>query len=97
MFTMHLVLASKNSNITEQMYEELLSGVSVLDQLDSWERLTVADSLAAVSFQDGEQVRYLVLGWCNVLHCTAGDAAGGHRERVLHHRGRVSCDLLVLS
>ena len=69
MFIMQLVLTSRNSNLTEQMYEELLSGVSVLDQLDSWERLTVADSLAAVSFQDGEQVRQFPAGVmdCSVL------------------------------
>jgi len=35
-----------------KMYEEFLSKVSILENLDKWERLTVADSLEAVSFED---------------------------------------------
>lgn len=37
-------------------YEELLSKVSILSNLDPWERLTVADALEAVSFSGGEVV-----------------------------------------
>merc|ERR1711935_292359 len=39
-----------------KMYEELLAKVSILANLDKWERLTVADSLEAVSFEDEEVV-----------------------------------------
>ena len=37
-------------------YEELLSRVSILSNLDPWERLTVADALEAVSFNSGDVV-----------------------------------------
>ena len=37
-------------------YEELLSRVSILSNLDPWERLTVADALEAVSFSSGDVV-----------------------------------------
>merc|ERR1719210_2975977 len=39
-----------------KMYEEFLSKVSILENLDKRERLTVADSLEAVSFEDEEVV-----------------------------------------
>merc|ERR1712168_1608951 len=39
-----------------KMYEEFLSKVSILENLDKWERLTVADSLEATSFEDGDVV-----------------------------------------
>merc|ERR1711935_690695 len=39
-----------------KMYEEFLAKVSILENLDKWERLTVADSLEAVSFEDEEVV-----------------------------------------
>lgn len=39
-----------------KMYEEFLSKVSILENLDKWERLTVADALEAVSFEDEEVV-----------------------------------------
>merc|ERR1712106_1190699 len=39
-----------------KMYEEFLSKVSILENLDKWERLTVAESLEAVSFEDEEVV-----------------------------------------
>merc|ERR1719211_303309 len=35
-----------------KMYEELLAKVSILENLDKWERLTVADALEAISFED---------------------------------------------
>lgn len=35
-----------------KMYEEFLSKVSILENLDKWERLTVADSLESQSFDD---------------------------------------------
>merc|ERR1711982_11750 len=37
-----------------KMYEEFLSKVSILDNLDKWERLTVADALEPTSFEDNE-------------------------------------------
>merc|ERR1719378_1788028 len=39
-----------------KMYEELLAKVSIIENLDAWERLTVADALEAVSYEDGEAV-----------------------------------------
>lgn len=39
-----------------KMYEEFLSRVSILESLDKWERLTVADALETVSFEDGETI-----------------------------------------
>merc|ERR1711923_21058 len=39
-----------------KMYEELLAKVSILENLDAWERLIVADALEAVSYEDGEAV-----------------------------------------
>lgn len=39
-----------------KMYDEFLSKVSILENLDKWERLTVADALEAVSFDDGAVV-----------------------------------------
>merc|ERR1719211_453265 len=39
-----------------KMYEELLAKVSILENLDKWERLTVADALEAISFEDGDVV-----------------------------------------
>uniref|UniRef100_A0A8C4PVS7 Protein kinase, cAMP-dependent, regulatory, type I, beta n=1 Tax=Eptatretus burgeri TaxID=7764 RepID=A0A8C4PVS7_EPTBU len=39
-----------------KMYEEFLSKVSILESLDKWERLTVADALEPVQFDDGEKI-----------------------------------------
>merc|ERR1711874_767006 len=39
-----------------KMYEEFLSKVSILENLDKWERLTVADALEATSFEHGQAV-----------------------------------------
>ncbi|XP_038115882.1 cAMP-dependent protein kinase type I regulatory subunit isoform X1 [Culex quinquefasciatus] len=39
-----------------KMYEEFLSRVSILESLDKWERLTVADALEPVTFEDGETI-----------------------------------------
>lgn len=39
-----------------KMYEEFLSKVSILETLDEWERLTVADSLEPIQFEDGDIV-----------------------------------------
>ena len=39
-----------------KMYEELLGKVSILDSLDYWERMTVADALVAAEFEDKEVV-----------------------------------------
>lgn len=38
------------------MYQEFLSKVSILESLDKWERLTVADSLEPVQFDDGQKI-----------------------------------------
>ncbi|XP_072167875.1 cAMP-dependent protein kinase regulatory subunit-like [Diadema setosum] len=39
-----------------KMYEEFLSKVSILENLDMWERLTVADALEPVQFDDSEKI-----------------------------------------
>lgn len=39
-----------------KMYDEFLSRVSILESLDKWERLTVADALEPVSFEDSETI-----------------------------------------
>uniref|UniRef100_A0A7N8YPQ3 cAMP-dependent protein kinase type I-alpha regulatory subunit n=1 Tax=Mastacembelus armatus TaxID=205130 RepID=A0A7N8YPQ3_9TELE len=39
-----------------KMYEEFLSKVSILESLDKWERLTVADALETVLFEDGQKI-----------------------------------------
>jgi len=39
-----------------KMYEELLAKVSILENLDKWERLTVADALEAISFENKQEI-----------------------------------------
>merc|ERR1712096_340912 len=39
-----------------KMYDEFLSKVSILESLDKWERLTVADALEPVQFEDGQKI-----------------------------------------
>ncbi|KAB0371813.1 hypothetical protein FD755_016751, partial [Muntiacus reevesi] len=39
-----------------KMYEKFLSKVSILDSLEKWERLTVADALEPVQFEDGQKI-----------------------------------------
>ncbi|XP_053381099.1 cAMP-dependent protein kinase regulatory subunit [Mercenaria mercenaria] len=39
-----------------KMYEEFLTKVSILENLDKWERLTVADALEPVQFEDGQEI-----------------------------------------
>ena len=39
-----------------KLYESFLGKVSILESLDKWERLTVADALEAVQFSDGEAI-----------------------------------------
>jgi len=39
-----------------RMYEDLLSKVSILGNLDEWERMTVADALESVVFEDSTEV-----------------------------------------
>merc|ERR1711990_1148275 len=39
-----------------KMYEEFMGKVSILENLDKWERLTVADALEATSFEAGQAV-----------------------------------------
>ncbi|XP_023161198.1 cAMP-dependent protein kinase type I regulatory subunit isoform X1 [Drosophila hydei] len=59
-----------------KMYEEFLSRVSILESLDKWERLTVADSLETCAFEDGETIVkqgaagddfYIILEGCAVV------------------------------
>jgi len=42
--------------VKRKMYEEFLSKVSILESLEKWERLTVADALEPCSFEDGETI-----------------------------------------
>ena len=39
-----------------KMYENLLSRVSILGNLDHWELMTIADSLRPVRFSDNEVI-----------------------------------------
>lgn len=39
-----------------KMYEEFLSKISILESLDKWERLTVADALEPAQFDNGQEV-----------------------------------------
>jgi len=39
-----------------KLYEEFLNKVSILQSLDDWERLTIADALEPVQFEDGETI-----------------------------------------
>ncbi|XP_033630094.1 cAMP-dependent protein kinase regulatory subunit-like isoform X1 [Asterias rubens] len=39
-----------------KLYDSFLTKVSILESLDQWERLTVADSLEPVNFEDGEKI-----------------------------------------
>lgn len=39
-----------------KLYESFLEKVSILESLDKWERLTVADALEPVQFSDGEAI-----------------------------------------
>ncbi|CAF1359473.1 unnamed protein product [Adineta ricciae] len=39
-----------------KMYEEFLSKVKILQELDQWERLTVADALETVQYSDGDTI-----------------------------------------
>lgn len=39
-----------------KMYEELLAKVSILENLDEWERLTIADALEPISFESGASI-----------------------------------------
>ncbi|KFP44561.1 cAMP-dependent protein kinase type I-alpha regulatory subunit, partial [Chlamydotis macqueenii] len=43
-------------DVKRKMYEEFLSKVSILESLDKWERLTVADALEPVQFEDGQKI-----------------------------------------
>eukprot|EP00112_Aurelia_sp_Birch-Aquarium-sp1_P021248 Seg567.4 transcript_id=Seg567.4/GoldUCD/mRNA.D3Y31 product="cAMP-dependent protein kinase regulatory subunit" protein_id=Seg567.4/GoldUCD/D3Y31 len=39
-----------------KLYESFLEKVSILESLDSWERLTICDSLEPCTFQDAEEI-----------------------------------------
>ncbi|NWH99748.1 KAP0 kinase, partial [Tichodroma muraria] len=45
-----------NLRLKRNMYEKFLSKVSILESLDKWERLTVADALEPVQFEDGQKI-----------------------------------------
>ncbi|XP_055688695.1 cAMP-dependent protein kinase type I regulatory subunit isoform X3 [Lutzomyia longipalpis] len=66
-----------------KMYEEFLSRVSILESLDKWERLTVADALETVSFEDAETIVkqgepgddfYIIVEGCAVVLQQKGEA-----------------------
>ncbi|CAK1586171.1 unnamed protein product [Parnassius mnemosyne] len=70
-----------------RMYDEFLSRVSILESLEKWERLTVADALEPVSFNDGEIIvrqgepgndfYIIVEGTAVVLQQRGASGAGG--------------------
>lgn len=46
-----------NSHLKKrEVYQEFLSKVKILENLDDWERLTIADALEQATFQAGEDV-----------------------------------------
>ncbi|NXR40451.1 KAP0 kinase, partial [Zosterops hypoxanthus] len=49
-------LGAGNTLRKRNMYEKFLSKVSILESLDKWERLTVADALEPVQFEDGQKI-----------------------------------------
>ncbi|NWI91092.1 KAP0 kinase, partial [Pitta sordida] len=51
-----ILMASGNTLRKRNMYEKFLSKVSILESLDKWERLTVADALEPVQFEDGQKI-----------------------------------------
>ncbi|NXD41645.1 KAP0 kinase, partial [Copsychus sechellarum] len=57
-----ILMASTPQNLAgntlrkRNMYEKFLSKVSILESLDKWERLTVADALEPVLFEDGQKI-----------------------------------------
>ncbi|NXF08270.1 KAP0 kinase, partial [Smithornis capensis] len=52
-----ILMASALQNLQKRnMYEKFLSKVSILESLDKWERLTVADALEPVQFEDGQKI-----------------------------------------
>ena len=72
----------KNTIQKRRLYEHLLQNVSVLQSLDQWELMTVADSLEPCQFADGERVVqqgemgedfYIIeKGTARVLQCKEG-------------------------
>ncbi|NXE68777.1 KAP0 kinase, partial [Calcarius ornatus] len=52
----NLGLCFGNTLRKRNMYEKFLSKVSILESLDKWERLTVADALEPVQFEDGQKI-----------------------------------------
>ncbi|XP_045766843.1 cAMP-dependent protein kinase type I regulatory subunit isoform X2 [Maniola jurtina] len=69
-----------------RMYDEFLSRVSILESLEKWERLTVADALEPVSFSDGETIVrqgepgndfYIIVEGTAVVLQQRGGSAGG--------------------
>nr|WIM01501.1 cAMP-dependent protein kinase type I regulatory subunit [Limnephilus lunatus] len=72
-----------------KMYDEFLSRVSILESLEKWERLTVADSLEPVSFGDGETIVrqgepgddfYIILEGCALVLQQRAEGSGPREE-----------------
>ncbi|NXT13159.1 KAP0 kinase, partial [Prunella fulvescens] len=54
---LHLCFGGCGNTLRKRnMYEKFLSKVSILESLDKWERLTVADALEPVQFEDGQKI-----------------------------------------
>lgn len=72
-----------------KIYEEFLSKVKILHELDQWERLTVADALEPVQFNDGDNV--VVQGEKGNDFFIIAEGKGMHKEKnVLTFRFRHS-------
>ncbi|CAG9088168.1 unnamed protein product [Plutella xylostella] len=74
-----------------RMYDEFLSRVSILESLEKWERLTVADALEPASFTDGETIVrqgepgndfYIIVEGTAVVLQQRGSGGGGAAEAV---------------
>ncbi|XP_077296909.1 protein kinase, cAMP-dependent, regulatory subunit type 1 isoform X1 [Arctopsyche grandis] len=72
-----------------KLYDEFLSRVSILDSLEKWERLTVADALESVSFEDGETIVrqgepgddfYIIVEGCALVLQQRSEGSGPREE-----------------
>jgi CRP-like cAMP-binding protein len=74
-----------------KMYDEFLSRVSILESLDKWERLTVADALETVSFDENETIVkqgepgndfYIIVEGCATVLQQRGAEVSKHKSAV---------------
>lgn len=76
-----------------KMYDEFLSRVSILESLDKWERLTVADALEPVSFEESETIVkqgepgndfYIIVEGCATVLQQRGEVSAQRRHMLIN-------------